>query len=578
MAMVAILTALFALIIRPIMDELFVQGGGELAEKGELFRKIIIDWLGVAEDDMVLVLPQLLFATFVVQALFMFLSLYFMKTLGLRVVKSIRDRLYVNLVNQSIDFLSKSKTGDLISRISNDIDKIKFAVSETLAVYVRESLTLVALLVVIFYQDWLMSLISFIIIPVASVLLVVFGKRVKRRGIQSQEAIGELSNFLAETVNGNRIVKAYNMEGYEVGKFNLLNDRHYRINAKIAMIYSLSAPIMHTIGGMVAGLIFTVGMHRVAAGSMTPGQFSSFLAALFLMYNPIKRLSQANNDYQQGKAGYDRVIQIMNTENPIRDRAQAVDVEEVKGEVEFRNVSFSYIPGIPVIKDVSFSVQPRQHIALVGASGSGKTTLMSLFLRFYDWDQGQILIDGRDTRDFTLRSLRAAIGLVTQDIFLFNDTILNNIAYGSSGYDMADIHRAAIIARAADFIDKLPSGYETTVGERGVFLSNGQRQRIAIARAVLKKPAILFFDEATSSLDSESEKLIQEAVTEIMKDRTTFVIAHRLSTIIEADKILVIEKGEIKESGTHAELLRKKGLYHALYSLQFPNMDILMEK
>ncbi len=578
MAMVAAFTALFAVIIQPVMDELFVQSGGNLGGRGQAIRNFLLYFFNIGEERLVIILPQLLFFSFLGQAIFTFLSLYLMKTLGLSVVRAIRDHLYRNLIYQSIDFLSRARTGDLVSRITNDIEKIKFAVSETLSVYVRESLTLVALLVVIFFQDVWMSLISLIIVPVAGGLLMAFGKKVKKRGIQSQETIGNLSTFLTETVSGNKIVKAYNMEEYEVEKFARLNLDHYRIDSKIALVYSLSAPIMHTIGGLVAAVIFMVGGHRVASGSMSPGQFTSFLTALFLMYNPIKRLSQANNDYQQGKAGFERVLQIIQSKNPMLDRPGALNIGRVDGRIEFKSVRFSYQPNIPVIKGISFNVQPGELVALVGASGSGKTTLMNLLMRFYEQNSGEILIDGTDTRDFTLQSLRENIGLVTQDVFLFNDSIRNNITYGSKGFEFADVGRAAGIARAADFIEKLPQGYDTIVGERGVFLSNGQRQRISIARAILKKPPVLVFDEATSSLDSESERLIQEAMVDVMKGRTTFVIAHRLSTIIEANKILVIEKGDIKESGNHTQLLKKRGLYYSLYNLQFPEMDIIMEK
>jgi ABC-type multidrug transport system fused ATPase/permease subunit len=319
-----------------------------------------------------------------------------------------------------------------------------------------------------------------------------------------------------------------------------------------------------------------VGIHRISQGTLSPGQFTSFLTALFLMYSPIKRLSLAHNDYQQGQAGYERVRQIINSENNIKDRSSAIDIKSIRGEVEFKNVHFAYQPGIAVLKNISFLAEPNEMVALVGASGSGKTTIMNILLRFYESETGEIFIDGRDIRSITLKSLREQIGLVTQDVFLFNDTILNNIAYGRRKYSQEDIQQAAAIARAADFISEMPLKYETVVGERGIFLSNGQRQRISIARAVLKKPRILIFDEATSSLDSESEKLIQEAMAEVMKNRTTFVIAHRLSTIIEADRILVIENGEIKESGNHRELLKKRGLYYSLYNLQFPEMNIIM--
>jgi subfamily B ATP-binding cassette protein MsbA len=336
MAMVAVFTAFFAVIIQPIIDELFIQGGGQISGKSKFIRTLIKQTLGVNENKMVLVLPQLLFVAFLGQAIFSFLSLYSMKTLGLKVVRNIRDKLYRNLIYQSIEFLSKSKTGDLVSRISNDIEKIKLAVAETLSVYIRESLTLLLLLLVIFYQDWEMASISLILIPFAAVPLVYFGRKVKKRGIQSQETIGELANFMSESAMGNKIVKAYNMEEFEINKFRQLNHKHFRINAKIAMAYSLVAPIMDIIGGLVAAGLFTIGMHRISRGTLSPGQFTSFLTALFLMYSPIKRLSMAHNDYQQGKAGYERVKQIINTENPIRDRSSAIEIKNIHGEVEFK--------------------------------------------------------------------------------------------------------------------------------------------------------------------------------------------------------------------------------------------------
>ncbi len=576
LAMVAVFTAFFAAIIQPVIDELFIQGGGKLAEKSQFVRNLIMRTLGVRENQLVLILPQLLFLAFLGQGVFSFLSLYSMKTLGLKVVRNIRDKLYRSLVYQSVDFLSKARTGDLVSRISNDIEKIKLAVAETLSVYIRETLTLALLLAWIFYQDWGMATMSLALIPVAALPLAYFGRKVKKRGLQSQETIGDLGNFMSESAAGNKIVKAYNMEEFEIQRFRQLNQKHFRINAKIALAYSLAAPVMDVIGGLVAAGLFTVGMHRISQGSLSPGQFTSFLTALFLMYAPIKRLALAHNDYQQGRAGWERVRQIILAANPIRDRAAAVEIKGVRGEVEFQNVQFSYQTGTPVLKNVSFHARPNEVVALVGASGSGKTTLMNLLLRFYEPERGEVLIDGRDIRAITLKSLREHIGLVTQDVFLFNDTVLNNIAYGRRRYALDDVRRAAAVARADGFISELPLGYDTVVGERGIFLSNGQRQRISIARAVLKQPPILIFDEATSSLDSESEKLIQEAMAEVMKQRTTFIIAHRLSTIIEADRILVVERGEIKESGDHRELLKKRRLYYSPYNLQFPEMDIIM--
>lgn len=576
MAMIAAFTVLLPLVIELLVNELSIRSGGAVSEETLKFRGFIMQTFNIAEKNLTPLLPVMLLAVFFGQAVFTFLSLYLMKTLGLKVIRDIRDKLYRNLVHQSVDFLSKSKTGDLTSRISNDIEKIRFAVSETLAVYIRESLTLVGLIIFIFLRDWQMSLLSMVILPIAALPMVYFGKRVKKRGIQSQETIAELSNFLAETVGGNKIVKAYNMEEYEIEKFRKMNQKHYKINSKIAMVYSLASPVMTFIGGLVAVAVFTVGTQRLAAGNMDPGKFAAFFLAILMMYNPIKKLSQAHNDYQQGISGYYRVRQIFSAARPVKDMPTAVELKDVKGEVTFKDVGFSYREDIPVIRNISFFAKPNRMIALVGGSGSGKSTLMHLLLRFYEPDSGEILIDGKNILQVTHKSLREAISLVTQDVFIFNDTILNNIAYGRKNYTFAEVKRAAEISRAAEFIEELPLKYQTVVGERGAFLSMGQRQRISIARAVLKKPSILIFDEATSSLDSESEKLIQEAMIEVMKGRTTFVIAHRLSTILEADKILVIENGEIKESGSHKELLVKRGLYYSLYNLQFPEMDIIM--
>ncbi len=589
MVFYAVFSGLFTIVMGPLMKELFsstLDGGAAAVESAkqasdltEILRAYFVDIIqkfNIDTTKMKFMMPWLLLFVFIGQALFSFLYLYSMKTLGLKVVRNIRDQLYRSLVNQSVDFLSKAKTGDLVSRISNDIEKIKFAVSETLADYIRESVSLLIQLLIIFVIDWQMALISLLILPVASVPLTYFGKLVKRKGLESQETIGELSGYLTETVIGNRIVKAYNMEDYELEKFAKSNENHYRINSKIALVYSLSGPAMHTIGGFVAFAILSMGIVRVVDQRLSPEMFIVFLVAVFSMYNPIKRLARANNDYQQGKAGYHRVLQVIDTDNPIKDKPDARSLEHVEGNVEFKGVNFFYQPEVPVLKKMNLKADAHEMIALVGGSGAGKTTMMNLLLRFYEPNSGTILLDGNDLQSYTLTSLRDNISLVTQDVFLFNDTVENNIAYGSDNYSREDIKRAAEIARAADFIDELPEKYDTVVGERGMFLSTGQRQRISIARAILKKPAILIFDEATSSLDSESESLIQEAMGEVMTGRTTFVIAHRLSTIVEADKILVMEGGEIKETGNHQELIAKKGLYHSLYNLQFPNMGIEM--
>ena len=576
MFMVSIFVGMLALVIWPVINEISVQNSGELSGKGKMIREFILKIVGSESGDLRIILPQLLLLTFFGNALFSFLSSYYMKTLGLKVVKNIRDQLYRSLIYKSIDFLSKSRTGDLVSRISNDIDKIRFAVSETITIYIKESLTLMILLAIVFYLDWQMAMMSLIITPVAAIVLKLFGRKVHKKVIQSQETIGELSSFLTETVSGNKIVKAYNMESSEIKKFSNINEKHYRINARISFLSSLPSPLMNMMGGIVASVIFSIGMHRISDGTIDAGQFISFLASLFMMYDPLKRLSKAHIDFNQGKAGYERVMAVIKDVNPIKDIEKPIELGRVDGKVEFKNVSFSYEEEIPVIKNMSFTVNPDEMVAIVGKSGSGKTTMMNLLLRFYENPDGEILIDGNDIKKVSMGSLRKNIGLVTQDVFLFNDTIRNNITYGINDFTEEQFEKVSQISRTSEFIEKLPKKYETIVGERGALLSNGQRQRISIARAILKDPSILIFDEATASLDNESEKMIQKAMDDVMKDRTSFIIAHRLSTIIEADRILVIEKGRIIESGNHSELIKKRGQYYSLYNLQFPDMDIIM--
>ncbi|MCK5004733.1 MAG: ABC transporter ATP-binding protein, partial [Candidatus Aminicenantes bacterium] len=497
--MVSIFVGMLALVIWPVINEISVQNSGELSGKGKMIREFILKIVGSESGDLRIILPQLLLLTFFGNALFSFLSSYYMKTLGLKVVKNIRDQLYRSLIYKSIDFLSKSRTGDLVSRISNDIDKIRFAVSETITIYIKESLTLMILLAIVFYLDWQMAMMSLIITPVAAIVLKLFGRKVHKKVIQSQETIGELSSFLTETVSGNKIVKAYNMESSEIKKFSNINEKHYRINARISFLSSLPSPLMNMMGGIVASVIFSIGMHRISDGTIDAGQFISFLASLFMMYDPLKRLSKAHIDFNQGKAGYERVMAVIKDVNPIKDIEKPIELGRVDGKVEFKNVSFSYEEEIPVIKNMSFTVNPDEMVAIVGKSGSGKTTMMNLLLRFYENSEGEILIDGNDIKKVSMSSLRKNIGLVTQDVFLFNDTIRNNIAYGINDFTEDQFKKVSQISRSSEFIEKLPGKYETIVGERGVLLSNGQRQRISIARAILKDPSILIFDEATAS-------------------------------------------------------------------------------
>ncbi|MFQ6109376.1 MAG: ABC transporter ATP-binding protein, partial [Candidatus Aminicenantales bacterium] len=422
----------------------------------------------------------------------------------------------------------------------------------------------------IFITDWRLALASFVIAPLAVIPLAAFSRQLKKMGKLNQVRMSQIYNLLHESITGNKIVKAFTMEKFEIKKFFRATYGYFKTNIKLARIGSLSSPFMEFMGGVVGAFILFVGTTRIAQGHISPGDFGSFVMAIFMMYTPIKRLSRANNTIQQGVACYERVQEVLQKRPRVCDHPKAFPLPPVRGSVRFENVSFSYNEMRPVLHNVTFEVLPHETVALVGLSGAGKTTIINLISRFYEPSSGRITIDGIDIQKVNLASLRSQIGLVTQEMILFNDTVRNNIAYGIEDIHLEKIIQAAKAAKAHDFIMELPQGYDTIIGERGSLLSSGQKQRLAIARALLKDPPILILDEATSALDSESERLIQIAMANVMKNRTVFVIAHRLSTIRNADKILVVDRGRIAETGTHEELCRRDGIYKKLYDLQFP--------
>jgi subfamily B ATP-binding cassette protein MsbA len=414
-----------------------------------------------------------------------------------------------------------------------------------------------------------LALVSFVIAPVAVIPLALFSRQLKKKGMQNQIKMAQIYNLLHETITGNKIVKAFTMEKFEIKKFFQATLSYFKTSMKLALTGSLTSPFMEILGGVVAAFVLALGATRIVQGHISPGDFVSFVVAIFYSYTPIKRLSRANNTIQQGVACYERIQEILSSKPQIAEHPSAYPLPPVKGSVKFENVSFGYNEMMPVLQEVSFEVMPNETAALVGLSGAGKTTIINLLSRFYDSTSGKIKIDGIDIKEVSLSSLRAQIGLVTQELILFNDTVQSNIAYGLEEISLDRIREAAKAAKAHDFIMKLPEGYDSIIGEKGTLLSSGQRQRLAIARALLKDPPILILDEATSALDSESERLIQIAIANLMKNRTTFVIAHRLSTVRSVDKIFVLDKGKITEVGTHEELCRKDGIYKKLYDLQF---------
>lgn len=565
---VAFFTYVFVNLIQPILDEMFFvsQTSPEKASSIGFFNR----YFHVTRDDLIWFLPVLLIIVIFGKGLSTFLSSFLMKSIGHKIVKKMRDNLFEHLVYQSSNFFDRKATGELMSRLTNDIDKIQEAVSGSMGNLIQEVLILFALLVRMFIVDWRLALVAFVIAPLAVIPLAIFSRQLKKIGKLNQIKMAQIYSLLHETITGNKIVKAFTMEKFEMKKFFQSTLKYFKNSIKLAWIGSLSSPFMEFLGGVVGAFILFVGTRRIAEGYITPGAFGSFIIAIFMMYTPIKRISRANVVIQHGVACHERVQELLEIKPQIVDHPKAYPLPPLKGKIKFENVSFSYNETSHVLHDVSFEVLPAETVALIGLSGAGKTTIINLISRFYEANTGRIMIDGIDIREVTLSSLRSQIGLVTQELILFNDTVRNNIAYGMEETSLEKIKEVAKAAKAHDFIKRLPQGYDTMIGERGGLLSSGERQRLAIARALLKDPPILILDEATSALDSESERLVQIAFKNVMKDRTTFVIAHRLSTIRNADKIFVVDKGSIAEIGTHRELYRKNGIYRKLYDLQFP--------
>jgi len=566
---VAFFTYVFVNLIQPIIDKMFLQRAGPAAGGKEGLIGFIFKKVRAAEEQFIWLIPLLLVIVIFGKGLFTFLSSFLMRSIGYKIGKKMRDDLFGHIIYQSSDFFDYKSTGDLMSRLTNDVDRIQVAVAGSMGDLIQEIFILFALLIYIFITDWRLALVSFVIAPVAVIPLALFSRQLKKKGLLCQEKMAQIYNLLHEAITGNKIVKAFTMEKFEIKKFSQATLDYFKTSLKLALTGSFTSPFMEFLGGVVAGFVLVLGATRIVQGHISPGDFVSFVVAIFYSYTPIKRLSRANNSIQQGVACYERIQEILNSKSQIVENPKAYPLPPVKGSVKFENVSFGYNEMMPVLQEVSFEVMPNETVALVGLSGAGKTTIINLLSRFYDSTSGKITIDGIDIREVSISSIRSQIGLVTQDLILFNDTVRNNIAYGLEDISLDEIKEVAKAAKAHDFIMKLPKEYETITGEKGTLLSSGQRQRLAIARALLKNPPILILDEATSALDSESERLIQIAMDNLMKNRTTFVIAHRLSTVRRVDKIFVLDKGGITEIGTHEELCRKDGVYKKLYDLQF---------
>jgi subfamily B ATP-binding cassette protein MsbA len=523
-----------------------------------------------AEKDLLVftLLPFGIIILFVIRGICRFTNDYLMRTAGQMAVQGVRNEIYQRNMRLSLGFFQRQTTGGLMSRVLNDVNMMQEGVGTIITGLFRDGLSAVSLLGVIFYRNWQLALICFIVLPVTVYPAQRIGKRIKQLAKGGQEKMGNIAGILQETFSGIKVIKAFGLEEREVAKFRDHNHEFYYFQRKSIKYEALSTPVTEFITSFGVAAVIWVGGANVMSGRMSAAEFFSFITAMVMMYSPVKKLTNAYNVMQRSIGASERVFEIIDAEPEIIDAPDARPVSRVQGEVEFRDVSFSY-QDEEVLKKVSLSAKKGEVVALVGPSGGGKTTLVSLIPRFYDVKSGAVLIDGQDIRGIVLADLLKQIALVDQETILFNDTIANNIRYGRTDAADAEVEAAAKAAFAHDFIMEMPEGYLTNIGDRGVRLSGGQRQRLCIARAILKDAPILILDEATSALDTESEQMVQSALENLMANRTTFVIAHRLSTIFRADKIVAIENGEIKESGSHAELLAKDGLYKRLYDMQF---------
>jgi subfamily B ATP-binding cassette protein MsbA len=546
---VAATTAASAYLIKPVLDDVFINKKAGMLK----FLSIVV------------------LLVFLIKGLSSWGHTYLMSYVGQSIVTRLRQQLYDHLQRLSLSFFDRIPTGLLMSRITNDVNLIQGAVSNAVTGLLKDFFSIIGLMVVIFYRDWKLALMAMLVLPVAFFPIVKFGRMLRRISTKSQESIGDISVILHETISGNRIVKAFGMEQYEKERFSKENIKYFRYLMKSISVNALSSPLMEFLGGVGIVFIIWYGGYNVIRGVSTPGNFFSFLAALLMLYEPVKRLSGMNNIIQQGLAGAQRVYDILDTPPEIEDRADALDLRPIQDKLELRSVQFSY-ENQPVLDDINLQIAAGEIIAIVGVSGAGKSTLVDLIPRFYELTDGAVLIDDMDIRDVKVASLRDQIGMVTQQTILFNDTVRNNIAYGDIRKSNEEIVTAAKAANAHDFIMKMEQGYDTIIGEQGVRLSGGQRQRLCIARALLKNAPILILDEATSSLDSEAELEVQKALETLMVGRTTLVIAHRLSTIQNADRIVVLADGRIVEEGQHDELLKADGEYRRLYDLQFAHL------
>ena len=507
---------------------------------------------------------------FLTKNVFLYMKNFFMTLVQFHLITELRNRLYKHFNALSFSYFDQKKSGELTSIVINDVANLRRALGSSFHQLLVEPINLLAFILLLFVISWKLALLSIIILPIAGLTILSIGRSIRRKSKRTAAMIAGITNIITETLSSIRVVKAFAMEGYEVQRFFKETHHYFQLILRKAKLRLLASPITETLGVMIGVLLLWVGGLEVLSGEgLTPEDFLRFILLLFAMMDPLRKLSKVNVALQTGAASAERVFSILDTPPTIVDKADAVKIDSFKEKIRFKNVSFRYESDDKVLKDISFEIKKGSIVALVGSSGAGKSTLADLIPRFYDVNNGGITIDGHDVRDLSLNSLRRLMGVVTQETILFNDTVRANIAYGQKDVNDEQVIPAAKAANALEFINDLSEGFDTVIGEKGVKLSGGQRQRLAIARAIMKNPPILILDEATSALDTESERLVQKALETLMANRTVLVIAHRLSTVKNANKIILLDKGEIKEVGTHNELMEKEGLYTNLYNIQF---------
>ena len=585
----AVLNGVSVYMAIPLLDTLFQESTSGIQKiASTISNPGSLSWIESIKQDIsnfftkILIVPDktssllricfFVLSAFLLKNIFGYLQAYFLVFVEQGTLRDIRDKVYRHLHELPLSFFKNEKTGNFISIIINDVNVIQASISVSFISLIREPLTIIVFLGMALSISWKLTVFSLLVLPAALIVIALLGSKLRKQVSFLQAKMADITNILTETISGVKIVKAFGMEEYENKKFKVETFGFFKLMLKITRIKGMTSPLTEVLSVCVGAIIIYMGGRLVLVDhSLKASEFFGFLLAIFQLIPPIKELSTVNNRIQEAAAAGDRVFALVETPSNIVNKKTAVNIDEFKSDIVFQDISFQYEDADePVLQNISFEIKKGDVIAFVGPSGGGKSTLVDLIPRFYDVTTGKIIIDGIDIRDFSIESLRSLLGIVTQETILFNESIQENIAYGSENYSFADIQKAAQMANAENFISELSDGYKTIIGERGAKLSGGQRQRISIARALLKNPQIMIFDEATSALDNESEQLVQEAMDRLMVNRTTFIIAHRLSTIRNASKIFVIEKGRIVQNGTHDELIKvETGLYKKLYDMQF---------